>query len=123
MGVRQPYPVKVGRVGRLSFNNVTKPAPNHRYILIRLIDKLRRNQPYYRALAASQENKSKRQDIPEQHAFTAAIRAECLQRNVEDLQYVLDRATEHLTTEDLAEILSFDKQDYHDRSNSLPKSA
>ena len=39
------------------------------------------------------------------------------------MQFLYDRATQYLTEDDLADIVDFNKQEIHDRSHSLPKSA
>ena len=102
---------------------MTKSPPNYRYILIRLLDKVRRNQHHYLAVASLQESKAGRRDLSHEDVARARARADSLHRIADDMQFLYDRATQYLTEDDLADIVDFNKQEIHDRSHSLPKSA
>ena len=98
-------------------------VPNYRYILIRLIEKMHRNQQYYLAMALTQEAKSNRRDIPPEDSAAAKTKADALIRNAADLGFMYDRATQRLTPEDRKEILTFNKRDHYDRSHPMPQPA
>lgn len=98
--------------------------PDYRYILIRLLDKIRRNTIHYRTMADAQEVKSRRDDIPNWACHQAATRAESLRRSADDLEFTYERGTQFLTEEDKFEIVNFQAaHETNDRSNPIPKSA
>lgn len=80
------------------------PTPNYKDILFRLIEKVKRNGDYYRQIAGGLTIKAKRATDLEERARLFA-RAESLKRCAQDMDYTFDRATNHLSDEEVHEIL------------------